>query len=187
MSEGTVNQEGNIVAGHQGGRDVNVTNNYYPPTSYQAMRRLVEKFEQEIKGDAKLQHFIEELERYYKQKHGDNLTLEEKLAGSAAKNFTDTALVAKESYSKLLTKYSLYQSAQEINVYLLGRTMFLFEYEIRPKLREGINESALATLIIDVERQLMSEVDDNPLRFTSMEVVGMLYFLTAKCHLNWKD
>ena len=107
MSEGTVNQEGNIVAGHQGGRDVNVTNNYYPPISYQAMRRLVEKFEQEIKGDAKLQHFIEELERYYKEKDGDNLTLEEKLAGSAAKNSTDTALVAKESYSKLLTKYSL--------------------------------------------------------------------------------
>jgi hypothetical protein len=186
MSEDKVNQTGNFVGENLAARDVNIKN-YYGPPSVQAMRRLVEKFEAELKSDPKLQQLIEELERYYKKKDGDMLTLEEKLEGSAAKNFTGNALVAKESYNKLLTKYSLYQSAQEINVYMLGRTMFLFDYYIKPKLREGIDECALADLIMDVERKLMIEVDDNPLKFTSIELVGMLYFLTGKCHLNWKD
>jgi hypothetical protein len=29
--------------------------------------------------------------------------------------------------------------------------------------------------------------EDDVLFFTTEEIYGMVYFLTARCHLNWKD
>ena len=189
MSDNRVTQEQNTVLGDQAGRDV-IKHNYNiqgGPYSVRAMKRLIEKFDEQQKNDTTLQGYIAELEQYFAPKNGDVLGVEEKLRESAAANFIEYALEAKESYNKKVTKYVLYEAAQEINVHLLALTKTYFEFRIKPRL-QGITEQELGHVILEfVINPLWTELDENPLGFTATDLAGMLYFLTGNCHITWKN
>jgi hypothetical protein len=87
------------------------------------MQRLAD----EIRNDQKVRDLVEGLQHYYVRRSADGVEgLEAKLtAGNRSHEILD-ALERKERFVKLLDKWSLYASAQEIFAYLLAKAELEF-------------------------------------------------------------
>lgn len=186
MSDHEIKQEGNVVLGDQSAGDMFKFSITKSQRSLASMKRLLKKFEEQVASNTTLSEYVEELKSYATQKEGDIIGLEEKLKGGPAEHFTEYALEAKESYHKKLTRYQLFEAAQQIHIHLLALTKDRFEYHIKPLLRGGIAEQQLALSLRElVIEPIREELDENPLDLNAVDVTGMLYFLTGNCHLRW--
>jgi hypothetical protein len=189
MDDNDVTQSKNTVAGDQSGRDVNKTWNYFLESqdSISTMSRLLRQFEDERRGNVRLNEIIEELDHYHSRLEGDVIGLEQKLRDGDYETLIRFALIAKERFRKKLEKYQFSEAAQKINVHLLGRVWSNFENKIAPKIKIGIPADEIGGLIQKtIVDQVSSELLENPLDFTDIEINGMLYFLTGNCHIMWK-
>lgn len=189
MNDNKVTQRGNTVGGDQAARDVNKTSNYYleSQNSIKYMSRLLRQFEDERRGNVRLNEIIGELDHYHSRLEGDVIGLEQKLKDGNCETLIGFALIAKERFRKKLEKYQFSEAAQKINVQLLGRVLSNFENKIAPKIQIGIPAHEIADLIQEtIVDQVSSELLENALDFTDVEINGMLYFLTGNCHITWK-
>jgi ABC-3C protein len=186
-----VTQKHNLVGGDQAGGDIDKSQRSYTfqktQESISYMSRLLKKFEHERANNITLNGYVEQLEHYHSRLEGDVLGLEQKLKDGNAEDFIDFALKAKESFYKRLTKYQLYESAQEINVHLLALVISYFELQIAPRIRAGCDAQELGVLINQfILQPLLEQLEENTLGFTAVDINGMLFFLTGNCHLTWK-
>ncbi|HEX3142503.1 MAG TPA: ABC-three component system protein [Pyrinomonadaceae bacterium] len=191
MNDPEVKQEGNLVLGDQAAGSIDKSTRSYnfpkPQQSASTMARLLKRFEYERTNNITLKGYIEELNHYYSPVEGDVIGLEQKLKDGKAENFLKFALSTKERFYKRLTKFELYESAQKINAHLLALVITYFELQIAPRIRQGLKEDELGTVIKEfIIEPLLREVEDNSLGFDAEDIAGMLFFLTGNCHLTWK-
>lgn len=122
---------GDVVAG-----DKIETHYHPPPTSPGVVEKLLQKLQAEVATNAKCLHIIESLGRYYIERSADGVKgLKSKLDAAGRSNEYVDALEKKEMFAKLLEKWSLYASAQEIFVHLLARAEHEFNYIIYPQMK----------------------------------------------------
>lgn len=155
--------------------------------------RLFERLNIEVSSNKeRFAEVLEEMERYLTKK--DSIGLEQKLVdGGFSQRQIIRALERKQLYWKKFEKYKNYESAQRIHIDLLAKIIIDFETHIEPLIIKEENQQVVLESIYENVVQpmlaLLNEegADDEVLYLNGEVVFGMIYFLTGKCHLNWKD
>lgn len=132
--------------------------------------------------------------RHYETKIPGTKDVEEKLTdGGFSPSRIREAIRLKEFWSKEAFRTSDYPVVQEENLQLYSRIVHGFGIYITPMvedaapLREIMRElhERIVTPIMDIYQR--NSYNDDNLRYTYDHIYGIIYYLTGKCHLNWKD
>lgn len=163
------------------------TNNFYShPKS--RLAGLIEKLKDQVGHDKDASDFVERLRSWMTPKESAlTRDLAAKLIESGQGHLIHDALEAKERFTKQLKKTAFNPALQEIYAYILGEIHSCFNYRIKPKIAEakarGVIEEEIANLGDFITTQISDAPADLGLGLT--EVIGMLYFLTGNCYLEW--
>ena len=151
------------------------------------------KLKEEIDHDDKLQKKMADIMRY-RTKLPSTLGLKRKLQdGGYNKTAIDKACRLKQGYAKKATKYQYYEMANRIDDYLFAILSNRFDDYVYPLI---VNQRPLADIKQAVSEQVIIPVmkelnengeDDIYLCYTTDDILGMLYYLTGNCHINWAN
>ena len=75
--------------------------------------------------------------------------------------------------------FSLISTNFDIYVYPL-----ILENQSKKYILEILNEKVIQPILEILNKE---GAEDNYLNYNANDIFGMVYFLTGKCHLNWKD
>jgi hypothetical protein len=149
--------------------------------------QLLTKLHAEVERTELFRHTIEQLQRFYAKKRvADGITdLEAKLnAADRCYELLD-AFERKEMFAKLLERWSLYASAQEILAYLLARVEYEFSYFVVPQLaildHVGINQVVHERVVIPT----VSDCGSSVFAMNHDVVMDMIYWLAEQCYVRW--
>lgn len=166
-------------------------NNYYTQ-SESRLGGWFRRLNDEINNDMRLQKKLDDIKRY-RTKLPHTIGLEAKLKdGGFSQSAIDKARRLKMYFAKKSTRFQYYESAQLIDSYLFAKLCQRFDTYILPNIeshplcdiRQMVYEKVVLPIIDEInangsyDRQLCYNEDD---------IYGMLYYLTGKCHINWKD
>ncbi len=113
--------------------------------------------------------------------------LEAKLTSADRTTYLDQARISSQKASKMISKYQHVKAYQIIFTHILSLTLTRFNSQILPMLRSGADDIAISSAINStIVEPLYQEVILAGGFVTSELVEGMLYFLTEKCHVEWK-
>ena len=186
MESNEVKQKGNVVGGDQAGRDIHKHIYPHAPTHTSQMSRMISKYRAETERDHEIKIIIEQLQRWQKRPAGDVMGLEEKLRKGNRPDVIDTAIAAKDRFSKILVKHEYSCAAMEIYAYLLAKVHQLFSSVIYTKICRGASADEIDKLLVtEVYEKVEIILEENPLGISPEEIMGMLFFLTGNCHLKW--
>lgn len=171
-----------------------VNNHYHQPSAPKT--RLATRFarlNEEVHHDIRLQKAIDDI-THYRTKLDGTKGLEEKLAdGGFCKRDIRRAMERKQGYFMKAQRYLLYESAQQIDNMLFAKLKTWFERHIEPMIYRGDPVSDINDAVFDKVVQPLVQLieregeDDQYLNYTEDDILGMLYYLTGGCHINWAD
>lgn len=182
-----INNEGLIDQQNNFGK---VDNIYLTPKS--KWQKRFEKLQEEVQNDQRYESFIEDFHNYNTIQ--DGIGLEQKLTDAG---FNETEIIRalrfKEKYSKRVVKGEMFQSQQEIDVEIFSLVDNNFYTYVFPQIELNVSKAEILILLREKVIQPILEIlnregeSDNFLNYNSNDIYGMVYFLTGKCHLNWKN
>ena len=182
-----VNQKGASAGRNLVGGDM-VTYNFAPPgiVSSNTIVRLSDRLKKEVELSEEIKSTVENLKYYYTRHAPDGIDgVEAKLEKAGRQDELYMALTRKEQFAKLLEKWSLYASAQEIIAYLLAKVETGFTLLVQPHIGQlddaGINKIVLEQIIVPTVEEC--ECDVIPLN--NGLVLGMVYWLAEQCFVRW--
>ncbi|MGK0379648.1 MAG: hypothetical protein ACJA1Z_003476 [Patiriisocius sp.] len=176
-------------------RQLNIHENSGPIvfTNKTRFSKRFDKLNEEVASDDKYEGVMESLKHYLTKL--DGIDMPTKLRdGGFSENEIIKATRRKEKYAKKLEKNLFFESAQWIDSQLFAKIMIEFEIHIEnPLIKNGANKDDI--LIAVVEKVINPVLDliniegenDDVLNYSLEDVFGMVYYLTGKCHINWKD
>ena len=184
----TVNQRNAVAQGHIVGGNLTIHTYVGGPSiaSASIVIQLLEKLKVEVETNTQVKDTIDSLQHYYKRRAPDGVEgLEAKLIAGDRKSELYGALDKKEQFAKLLEKWSLYASAQEIFAYLLAKIETEFTMVIHPKIGE-MEESEINQLVLDrIITPTVTECGCDVFTLNDGLVLGMLYWLAEQCFIRW--
>lgn len=129
-----------------------------------------------------------DLTRYLDQR--DTIGLEQKLIDANRSHLYEDFSWLKEEFSKKLTIYQFFEPAQEILSFILGVVFEKFRNIIYPMIRNNDSEKEIlekiSSEIVNPIVSLIQEQGCNDIMgLSSVEVEGMVHFLTGRCHIRW--
>lgn len=171
-----------VVAGNK------TVNHLYPPTTRYPgiVEQLLEKLQSEMTKNAEVRHTVESLQYFYESRAKDGIIgLEAKLIAGGREHELYLALAKKEQFVKLLEKWSMYASAQEIFAYLLAGAEYQFSMFVHPKIgkldqtdiNELVDERIVAPTIVECGTSVFT--------LNHSLVMGMIYWLAEQCFVRW--
>lgn len=112
--------------------------------------------------------------------------LEQKLKNGDREDLYPRATLLKNRFERRAVKSQLSIVEQKVYVQVLSSILTSFEQYIRPKIleshsKEHIDNTVFEKIIEPVHKAIV-DFDDC---ITTESVLGMLYFLTGKCHVVW--
>jgi hypothetical protein len=110
--------------------------------------------------------------------------LEAKLDAAGREDLTRYAIELKEKFHKKLTKDQLSTSRQQAYVQILSYIRTSFLGKVRPLISSGDQvavDQEIHNIVVDIYGQVSETLYD----ITTEHILGMLYYLTGKCHLEW--
>lgn len=184
----TATQKNVTAAGDIAGRDIDksVTINRHAP-SKSPLASLIQKYSEEVTDGANFDLIVEKLQHWKDPNSStDVLGVKEKLQRGNRPDLVVFGIQAKEMFTKCLYRHQHSKAAQEMCAYLLAAIWQRFNGFIRPRILEGLPNIHIDAL---VQSELVAPIeeilDSNPLQIDQSEIIGMIYFLTGNCHLNW--
>ncbi|MDD3181321.1 MAG: hypothetical protein PHD48_00720 [Alphaproteobacteria bacterium] len=171
------------------GRDIIAGDMHYhlpPSPTATVIEQLLVKLQQEIEDSAQVRAMIDRLRYYYEQKATDGITgLEAKLKKGGREHEVLLALEKKEMFVKMLDKWSLYSSAQEIFVYLLAKAEHEFSYHVLPQIG-NLRESEINEMVSQkIVEPIVAECGATTLKMHHGMAMGMVYWLAEQCFVRW--
>jgi hypothetical protein len=183
----TVNQKGASAGGDLVGGDKTEIHNYSAtPLRLSKLEKLKARLQQEVDDGRCSPEVIEDLRNFHKKVPEDGVSgLEAKLEVSGRSSQLMAALEMKEQFAKLLDKWSLYASAQEIFVHLLAMSDYKYSHHIYPlisklnavEIDELIEQKIITTAIEDVGIEVFT--------LDHRTAMGMIYWLAEQCRVRW--
>jgi hypothetical protein len=175
---------------HGDGNFQHIGNNYYNQDELNKMplRRVVLRCIKEMENDKDYCGFIEKLASYMTEVSGPIIGLEEKLKKGNRLDLLENALLLKESFAKCLTREQLAPSMQEAYVHILSCIRTIFFHKVRPLIQTSTSSIVIDKAIYDdIVMSIYTQISDiRELNHTMDDILGMLYFLTGNCHINWE-
>ena len=155
-------------------------------------QKKFEKLQEEVRNDKRYETFIEDFNTYNTIQ--DGIGLEQKLKDTGfTKREILKALFLKEKYAKRVVLGEMFQAQQEIDVEIFSIIDSNFETYVYPLIINGTEKSIVLQCLMEKVIQPILDIlnregeSDDFLNYNANDIYGMLYFLTGKCHLNWKD
>ncbi len=168
-----------------------IQNNYAAQTDSR-LARWFRRLREEFDNDVRLQRKLDDIKRYH-TRLPHTIGLERKLLdGGFSSDAIDRARRKKQYYAKKATRYQYYESAQRIDSHLFAIVCNRFDNYVFPLIQQSqplqdINRAVYEQVILPVMQELNDNgADDSCLCYTQDDIFGMLYYLTGKCHINWK-
>ena len=175
---------------HQQNNIANVENlNITPKTRWQ---KRFEELKRQVENDERYATFIDDFEEYNTIK--DGIGLEKKLSdGKFNETEINRALRLKEKYAKRVVKDEMFLAQQKIDVEIFSIIDNGFYTYVYPLILENQSKKYILEILNEKVIQPILEIlnkegaEDNYLDYNANDIFGMVYFLTGKCHLNWKN
>jgi hypothetical protein len=180
--DGTIaNQQGAIAGGNIAGRD------YYNLEPKKGLiEKLLIKLKEQHDRSEQTQTTIDELARYHTRRAPDGIDgLEAKLEASGRLSYYDEAIEKKEMFAKLLERWSLYSSAQEIFVHILARAENEFTHVIYGQIPTKSPEEINALVMDRIVNPIVEECGGDLISVNHNLVQGMVYWLAEQCFIKW--
>ncbi len=181
-----VNQSDAKADGDVVGRDKTTVINNTALPSKGMVERLLAKLQQQVEDKIETREIIDELARYHRKRSVDGVSgLEAKLnaAGRGASYFD--AIEKKEMFVKLLERWSLYHSAQQIFVHILAKAEIEFNSVVYLQIPNK-TESEINALVIDrIIGPIVEECGYDVIEMSHNVVHGMVYWLAEQCFIRW--
>lgn len=181
VNQGSARAGRDIIAGDQVIHQHNV-----PAVKATIVDQLLAKLQQELENSEKVQTIIDQLHRYYeKVSHDGVVGLEEKLKKANRHYQLPNALEKKELFAKLLEKWSMYVSAQDIFVFLLARAEHQFTSHVLPQI-ETLTEVQLNDAVTNrIIEPIVADCGASVFKLDHGIAMGMLYWLAEQCFIRW--
>lgn len=161
-------------------------------TKKSRLSSLFEKLQQEVATDKKYEGIMEDFEHYHTKLDGVDMPTKLEHGGFSVNEITK-ATRRKEKYAKKLELNRFYESAQLIDSHLFAKIVIDFEAYVEPLInkeacKEDIIQAVLQKVICPIIDLINVEGEkDDILNYNSEDIYGMIYYLTGKCHINWKN
>ena len=183
----TTRQSDNVAGGDiVGGHKVTTNLNIGSPSPTGALRRLLEKLQHEQATDTRARKIIDELKRFDEPQDPVPLGLQQKLADGKRDDLVEFATKTKEQFVKKLAQNTFFESAQEIHALFLSRIYCIFNTQVLPQIKEGVDRQVIDALIrAHIIDPIVAELQETPFRYYDEHVHGMLYYLTGNCYVKW--
>lgn len=152
------------------------------------LKELYKRFEEERKNNILFDKVLDEFETFQRQKSDERVIgLEAKLkAGGKTDELIELATELKEIYAKKLELNKFFESAQRINVYLLGYARAQFVTYVYPAIKNKISDEKVNALMDQyVIKPMLAMLEGDTYGFTPQDIHGILYFLTGNCYIKW--
>lgn len=173
---------GDIVAGNKTEIHKHVASTIKPSKLEQLKIRL----QREVEDGRCSATLIEQLQNFQKRIPADGIEgLVAKLEVSGRASQIITALEMKEQFAKLLERWSLYGSAQEIFVHLLAMAEYKYSHHISP-LVPSLDQVTVDELI--EEKIIIPAIEEVGIDVFSLDhhtAMGMVYWLAEQCRVRW--
>ena len=172
--------DGDIVA-----RD-KIVNNYSRQSKLGA---LFEKLKQEFVDNNRTEIISDNLSRFNTER--DTIGLEQKLTIGNRLDLLEDGLWLKQEYAKKLTKFQFFEPAQEIHAFLLSIVLEKFRNIIYPMLNVNqtdmeVSKAISCEIVNPIVQIIQKEGCDDVMGLSSVDIDGMIYFMTGKCHIKWQ-
>jgi uncharacterized membrane protein YheB (UPF0754 family) len=150
------------------------------------VEKLILKLKSEMRDNAQVQHTIDALANFQMRKSVDGIDgLEAKLVAGQRQDELMDALEKKEQFAKLLQKWSLYASAQEIFAYLLAKAEYEFNHFIYPQITT-LPRIAINQIVHDrIVQTTIDECGVDVFVLNHGTALGMVYWLAEQCFVRW--
>lgn len=157
--------------------------------TYEAPRGVIEKLLQKLKkqidGSEQTQITLDELARYHIRRAPDGISgLQAKLEVAGKSDSYDDAIEKKEMFAKLLQRWSLYSSAQEIFVHILAKAEVEFTQVIYPQISSKSEAEINALVLQRIIDPIVTECGGE-MGVSHNLVQGMVYWLAEQCFIRW--
>lgn len=185
-SGAVVDQSGARAAGDIVARD-KIENHYHPQAAASGVvEKLILKLQSEIALDIRVQRTVDALANFEKRRSVDGVEgLEAKLQAAGREEEIWAALDKKEQFAKLLQKWSLYASAQEIFAYLLAKAEHEFNHFVHPKI-PLVSAMDIDQIVHDrIVQTTIDECGVDVFVLNHGTAMGMLYWLAEQCFIRW--
>jgi hypothetical protein len=149
---------------------------------------LIEQLKDQVGKDKDAAEFVERLRSWMIPKNTVlSRDLETKLKDSGQGHLLHDALEAKERFTKQLRRTAFNPALQEIYVQILGEIHTAFTYRIKPKISPLTERGVIEGEIANLGEKITLQISDAPadLGLGLIEIIGMLYYLTGNCYLEW--
>ena len=180
-----VNQKGLRSGRDAAGRDIihTIINNAVSAGHVEA---LLAKLKKQIEDDDQARETIEELTRYHSRRAADGVVgLEAKLSAAGLSHTYLEAIEQKEIFVKLLERYALYSSAQQIFAHFLSKAENRFKYMIYPEVCKRTESEINAMVIANIVDPIIEECGSEVFVMSYDHVFGMVYWLAEQCFIRW--
>ena len=181
-----INQKGASASGDIVGGNKTEKHYHAPPARAGVVEQLLGKLRTEMEQKEKIRHTIESLAHFHTRRSRDGIDgLQAKLeAGDRSHEYFD-ALDRKELFAKLLEKWSLYASAQEIFAVLLARIDHEFNYLVYPQILD-LDQIEINQLVTHrIVEPVITECGSSVFTLNHRMVMGMIYWLAEQCFVRW--
>ena len=154
----------------------------------EALKTLISHHEKLKEDSPQYLYVLEELQSKIRDiESREVIGLEAKLTSSDRTVYLEQARISSQKASKMISKFQHVKSYQIIFTHILSLILTRFNSQILPMLRDGSDDIAISSAINStIVEPLYQEVTLAGGFITSELVEGMLYFLTEKCHVEWK-
>jgi hypothetical protein len=165
------------------------------PIYYSRQTRFSKRFEKlnsEVASDERYDGIMESLKYYLTTLDGIDMSTKLKDGGFREKEIIE-ATRKKEKYAKKLELNKFFESAQWIDSQLFAKIKMDFEAFIVPLINTGQPKDTILREVVSKVVQPILELiniegeSDLVLNYNAEDVLGMIYYLTGQCHLNWKN
>lgn len=180
--DGTIaNQQGAKAGGNIAGRD------YYNQEPKKGLvEKLLLKLKEQYDCSEQTQTTMDELARYHTRRATDGIDgLEAKLKASGRLGYYDEAIEKKEMFAKLLERWSLYSSAQQIFVHILAKAENEFTHVIYGQIPTKTPEEINALVMDRIVNPIVEECGGDLMSVNHNIVQGMVYWLAEQCFIKW--
>jgi hypothetical protein len=180
VNQSGANAAGDIVAGD---KTVNCT---ILPSTLGIVEQLKRRLQSEMDKNDEVRHRIESLQYFYERRSTDGIDgLEAKLAACGKEDELVAALEKKELFVKLLSKWSMYASAQEIFAFLLARIEYEFTTFVYPKLGALEDDDINEMVDVRIVQPTIQQCGVDVFTLNHASTMGMVYWLAEQCFVRW--
>ncbi|NTF08898.1 hypothetical protein G6L37_22470 [Agrobacterium rubi] len=141
---------------------------------------------EEIRTDKYVSEFVDTLQMYTQRLTHDGIDgLEAKLKHAGRASDVSLAFRKKELFTRLLARYSMFDSAQQIFAYLLSKVEQDFRAYVMPHLGSYTDADVDRLFAEYVISPCATEIKSGVFCLNSAIAAGMVYWLAEQCYIRW--